>query len=613
LHRSGFLAPGLGAHPNHHLDTKTALKGGRLRFSRSGSHTQAFVRAPLLKSSDRPSAFRMVPLRSEDPPRPGSITVPATLGSPDQTARAQMVPGTKPLYTGPVCISAEKLPESVRPMRPSDTAPGECVTFAPAEKSGRLWSATIALMCLCAITMAWFPLLDIGALPSNNYNEGWNAYREWMTVEGLPLYGSRPTLWTTNYPFLSFHIVGFLGAAKEDMVLAGRIICFVSLVASSALVGGIVLLITGSRAGALYAGFCLFASFGSFYDAGRASNEPELLSVAFTVLGLLAYLKNPRRPVWVALSAIAFAVSLFTKHDLIAFPLSIGIHLLITRNWRGVAIFLATGISVSVVLLALTFHLDGPYFLAELLQPRAYDYDNLRYETLHYLLHFLVMLVIGAVLLLRDRSTPYRSFFLVLLAVTNLIAAYFSGGDGVAANVFYPPLIADLLVFVIMICRLEDRSGKEPQAARSFRAALVVSTLVTAIMVPFRLHHDIVAQLRLPATTVAARQAIADLESAHGPAICEDLLLCYESGKAMDFDPYYVQDQILIGRLQEGSILAMLTAHHYAAVQIDGAVDATSLAERRDKRFSKPFLRTLLAEYRPVLVTPAYSVFVPRG
>jgi len=498
-------------------------------------------------------------------------------------------------------------------MRPSDTARGECIALAPAETTGRLWSAAIALMCLCVITIAWFPLLNINALPSNNYNEGWNAYREWMTVEGRPLYGSHPALWITNYPFLSFHIVGFLGTAKGEMVLAGRIVCFVSLVAISVLVGGIVRLITGSRAGAIYAGLCLFASFGSFYDAGRASNEPELLSVAFTCLGLLAYLKDPRRTAWVALSAIAFAVSLFTKHDLIAFPLSIGIHLFITRNWRSVAVFLTVGVSVAVLLLALTFHLDGPYFFAELLQPRAYSYDNLRYETLHYLLHFLVILVIGTVLLFRDRSTPYRSFFFILLVVTHLIAVYFSGGDGVAANVYYPPLIADLLIFVITICRLEYRFGKEPQARKSFRTALVVSTLVTAIMVPFRLHHDIVDQLRMPATTRAARQAIADLESAHGPAICEDLLLCYESGKPMDYDPYYVEDQILIGRLQESRVLAMLTAHHYAAIQIDGVVDAASLAQRKDERFSRPFLRTLLAQYRPILITQAYSVFVPRG
>src|SRR5580692_12412115 len=140
-----------------------------------------------------------------------------------------------------------------------DAASDKHIVQISAEKPARLWTAVILLMGLCAIATAWFPLLSITTLPSENYNEGWNAYRQWMTVEGQPLYGSHPALWTTNYPFLSFHIIGLLGASKGHMVLAGRIVCFASLIATSVLVGGIVRGATGSRAGALYAGLCLFA------------------------------------------------------------------------------------------------------------------------------------------------------------------------------------------------------------------------------------------------------------------------------------------------------------------------------------------------------------------
>jgi hypothetical protein len=468
-------------------------------------------------------------------------------------------------------------------------------------------------MGLSVVATSWFPLLSITALPSESYNEGWNAYRQWMTVEGQPLYGMHPALWTTNYPLLSFHIIGLLGAAKGNMVLVGRIVCFASLIAASALVGSIVRGITGSRSGAFYAGLCLLAWLGSFHGAGRALNDPELLSVAFTTFGLFAYLKAPRSTIWPALSAIAFAVSLFTKHDLLAFPLSVGVHLLITRNWRTLAIFLATGIVAAGLLLALSFQLDGPYFFAELLQPRAYSLQNLCEETFHYLLHFLVPLLVGVVFLFRDNSTPYRSFLFILLIFTNLAAVYFSGGDGVGSNIFYAPLIADLISCVIAICWLERRALKVPHVGRSFKIALTISTLAGALMVPFQIHNDIVAQLRMPTATKAAQQAIALLESMNGPAICEDLLLCYEAGKPMDYDPYYVKDQILIGRVQESSILAMLTAHHYAAIQINGTVDTASLAHRQGGRFTKPFLRTLLAQYRPILINRTYSVFVPRA
>jgi hypothetical protein len=493
-----------------------------------------------------------------------------------------------------------------------DVASGKCIVQISIEKTTRLWTAVILLMGLSVVAISWFPLLSITALPSESYNEGWNAYRQWMTVEGQPLYGIHPTLWTTNYPLLSFHIIGLLGAAKGNMVLVGRIVCCASLIATSMLVGSIVRGIIGSRSGAFYAGLCLLAWLGCFHGAGRALNDPELLSVAFTTFGLFAYLKAPRSPIWAALSAIAFAVSLFTKHDLLAFPLSVGVHLLIARNWRTLAIFLVTGIVAAGLLLTLSFQLDGPYFFTELLQPRAYSLQNLCEETFHYLLHFLVPLLVGVVFLSCDNSTPYRSFLFTLLISTNLAAVYFSGGDGVGSNIFYAPVIADLISCVIAICWLERRALKVPHVGQSFKIALTISTLAGALMVPFQIHSDIVAQLRMPAATKAAQQAIALLESMNGPAICEDLLLCYEAGKPMDYDPYYVKDQVLIGRVQETAILAMLTAHHYTAIQINGIVDAASLAHGQGGRFTKPFLRTLLAQYRPILVNRTYSVFVPR-
>lgn len=298
---------------------------------------------------------------------------------------------------------------------------------------------------------------------------------------------------------------------------------------------------------------------------------------------------------WCAVSAVAFAVSLFTKHDLVSFPLSVGVHLLVTRNWRGFVVFLGAGFVASGALLALSLHLDGPWFFADLLQPRAYSGQNLRAETLHYLLHFFVPLSVGIAVLGRGGAVPGRGFLLILLVFSNLLAVCFSGGDGVAANIFYPALIADLLACVIAICRLQGRG---------FRVTLVITTLAGALMVPFQLHDDIVARRHLPAATAAAQQAIALLAATPGPAICEDLLLCYEAGKPMDFDPYYVRDQILIGRLPESGVLALLAARHYAVIQMDA---------RQEGRFTPAFLRVLASGYRAVRIGGNYSIFVPRS
>lgn len=489
----------------------------------------------------------------------------------------------------------------------------------PAASQGRnsniTWTVAILLMAACAAATLWFPVFSINALPSNSYNEGWNAYRQWMTVQGRPLYGSPPGWWTTNYPFLSFHLIGLLGGTKANMVLAGRIVCLFCLIVTAAVNGIIVWTVTGSRRGALYAGLCLLAWFASFYSDARASDDPEMLGLAFTSLGLLAYVYSLKaRDSWFSLScsSILFTAALFTKDDTIAFPLAVATHLACRRDWRALAVFGGTGIAASVLLLILTFHFDGPYFFTALLQGRAYSLQNLGYETGHYLLHFLILLVLGIVLLLRAGGNRCRFLLFLLLGFTHVIAVYFSGGDGVAANIFFPPIIADLLACVTGLCWLEQKAMNGLASRRGFRIALLLCTVAGIYTVPLRVRYDLAAARHLPAATQAARQAIADLESTRGPVICEDILLCYEAGKPLGYDPYYVEDQILRGRLREAPILALLDSHHFAMIQVDGLLDRAALAHRNDRRFSIPFLRALLAHYKLVLANQDDSIFVPR-
>lgn len=470
-----------------------------------------------------------------------------------------------------------------------------CIAPRSAEKPAGIWVAAIALMGACAIAMAWFPLLSLDALPSMNYNEGWNAYRQWMVFRGQALYGARGAFWTTNYPPLSFHIVAALGGAKENMVPAGRALCFASLAAVALLTAGIVRRVAGSWPGAVYAGLWLFAGLAAFDGSRRALDDPELLSAAFAIFGLFAALDAR-----LALAAVGFSFSLFTKQDFIAFPVSVALALPLAGDWRAFAVFAATGLAASGALLALSVHFDGPFFLAELLQPRAYGLPHLLTKLWDYLLHLAVPLAIAAAILRYGREMPGRGFFAVLLLLTHLFAIGFAGGDGVGNNIFFPALIADVTACAVGLCWLERRG------ARFFKPALLAVTLAGAAWVPFQLRDDIAAALSLPAATAAARQAIALLKAAKGPAICEDLLLCYQAGKPMDDDPYYVKDQILIGHVRQSGIVALLRARHYGAIQLDSAAPA-----KLRQRFTNRVQRALLAAYRPALVSRYYVILLP--
>lgn len=464
-------------------------------------------------------------------------------------------------------------------------------------------------MALCVIATGWFPLRSIDTLPSQNYNEGWNAYRQWMTVQGQPLYGVPPDgtqgeFWTTNYAFLSFHLIGLLGGAKATMLLTGRVVCFASLVAVTWLVGAIVRRATGSRTAALFAGLALFAGICSFAGDYRAVDDPELLSAAFATFGLFAYLRTSRGLAGQVLAATAFCCSLFVKHDYLAFPISAAAHLVWTRNWRGLAIFATAGTAAAAALLALSFHFDGAYTLTDLLAPRAYAFPHMLFKSWQYLLHFGVPLGIGLAALGCGRGMQGRVFLLILLVFTNVTAICFAGGDGVANNIFFPPIIADLLACVIGICWLERQAGPY------FIAALACSSLSLAIAVPFRAVHDFQQNLGLHGETVTAQQAIALLAATNGPAICEDLLLCYEAGKPIGYDPYYVRDQIVIGRLRQAPIVTLLDEHYYAVIQLDGAADG-NWRQGMQERFTPAFQQAFFNAYRPVLVSRYDVLFLP--
>ena len=478
--------------------------------------------------------------------------------------------------------------------------------------SRMLWIVVLLLLGLCAACLAWLPLLRIDSPASINYNEGWNAYRQSMASQGRPLYGSPPGLWVTNYPPLSFHIIGWLGASIGNMVLAGRLVAFAGLAGTAALAGATVRAASGSMRGGVYAGLCLFVWIATSTPERRAANDPELLAAAIASFGLFAYVRAPRSLGWPVLSALSFAVALFTKQDLLALPLSVGIHLLLTRNWRAFAAWAAAGLLAAILLLELTIRLDGRHMLANLLQPRAYLAHNLGVNALGYVSHFGVTLAIGLAMLAWQRTMAFRGLLLVLLVTTHLASLFFAGGDGVAPNIFYPCLIADAVCYACAIGSWPGASWRSPRKPWMFAAALVVPCLLTVVFVPFRVGRDVAAALRLPADASAAEAAVAVLHSVHGPVVCEDILLCHQAGKALDFDPYFVNDQLLIGRLSQARILGMLAAHHYAAIEVGDGVDKVPPTATGRRRFNKAFMRTLWSDYKPIYADGVHTIFVPR-
>src|ERR1022692_1283973 len=113
------------------------------------------------------------------------------------------------------------------PSRQAEPALSGKTSAKPREASGHarsvaagpvwLWPILFGSLALLIAGMYRQPIAVSQAHINVLYNEGWNAYRQDMAANGIPIYGEPPGYLEANYPPLSFHIIGLLGSLSGDM------------------------------------------------------------------------------------------------------------------------------------------------------------------------------------------------------------------------------------------------------------------------------------------------------------------------------------------------------------------------------------------------------------
>ena len=170
--------------------------------------------------------------------------------------------------------------------------------------------------------------------------------------------------------------------------------------------------LNGSWRIAAYSALCWLIWIPAF-DVGRIGlNDPHLLGVAISLAGLYCYLRDPESTRCLCLSAGFFALSLFIKHSLVAFPAAVAIQLFLSSRKRFWTWFI-TAVAACSILLLITLAVDGRYFLANLTMPRAYYPWDLVTSTRIYLSFAQVAFVVAVIWALRSTafSSTYAAHF----------------------------------------------------------------------------------------------------------------------------------------------------------------------------------------------------------
>lgn len=401
---------------------------------------------------------------------------------------------------------------------------------------------------------------------SLNPNEGWNALHTEAWLAGRALYPNPAGPILNNYPPLSFAIVALLGRFTGDLVVAGRILSVVSLGVVATFSGIVACRVAGSRAAGWFAGLLFLTTFLVGYTDYVAMNDPQLLALALSTLGLWALVRN-----WDSRAALIGAMVLMllaglTKHNMIALPIATLVAVSLESPRRGIALAIGGGLA-TVLVLGLMYSVWGAEAIRSIISGRQwkalYVLQNI-VRALPVLALPLAAMVAGAGTL--QRRGPERQL-LLYASVALATGLFMAGGAGVYYNCFFDLAVASCILAGIIAARaMQALAARYPQAGFLPLALTVgVATLAIRPLLVARwnfLGGDAAALAALTATDVARIRAVP------GPVACETAALCYWAGKRFELDFFNARQALLTGRAGEDNLLTLLRTRKFDLVQL---------------------------------------------
>lgn len=423
----------------------------------------------------------------------------------------------------------------------------------------------IALAGLAAVMYA-YPWVRLGMDFEIDLNEGWNGYEQMLAMSGASIYSGAGPLYFNNYPPLSFYLVGALGVLLGDPVLAGRLLSVLAVGVIALCCGAVVRAGGGGRRDGWLAGATCLGLFSAFATDYVGVNDPQMLAHAFLCAGFALYVRGPANPARLALVAALFAVGLLIKHNVLALPLVITVHVLWRLPNRERLAYAGVGLGLAGLASLIIHLLFGPEFFRQLLASRVYDVTRGFLLVMEILSRLQAPLaVVGLYLIMAGRGRV-EGLVAAYLVVGLLIGIGFSGGAGIDINVFFDVMIGLAVGTGLAAAWMGRRAGMPASAAAVVALVANAGIILFSPQALGRFAVDALGEMEERQRLF--REDVAYLRSIPGPAICESHLLCLRAGKPMLMDPFGVLQATLTGRLPSDRFTGMLKRREIAVLQI---------------------------------------------
>ena len=434
-------------------------------------------------------------------------------------------------------------------------------------------ASAILVLLLVAILAIIYP---VRCVPWNvmicGPNEGWNAYFAQAAMHGEGLYPHPDQLITNNYPPLSFYTVGLLGVVLGDPILAGRWIAFLSLLTISFFIFKIVRELGGERSGGIVGASFFVATMGLFFERYVAMNDPQLLALAIIIAGFYLFLKalKHKKRYFLAFAMMVFAG--FFKQNIIMFPLSALLWLLVRKEQNIFWKCLVYSIILIAAGFALCYACYGSGFFFNFFAPRRF-FGAQAMVALLDLQSIGLAAIISSLVLWKYRRENNVVLLLILLAVG--LASHFLQrvGSGVDSNSQFDFNIAVALAVGTAFHLLLPFSRKDQchssELPQTFFVMLLLAPLFLApgmslVQKGLSSHFNEEARWR----EQCMLENIKKVQATPGDVLSEPYIL-YRAGKSFIVDGFNLEERIQAGSVSPTVLLNRVKQHQLTKVNTD--------------------------------------------
>ena len=404
-------------------------------------------------------------------------------------------------------------------------------------------------------------------IPVDN-NEGWNAYHAQLALSGGDLYPPADSLISTNYPPLSFFMVGFAGKLIGDNIIAGRLISILSLLAVAINVFWLTRLLGGERFFAAFSSLLFLLYVGANAAVYVAMNDPQWLGQAFTTSGAVFFLiaqerKQPMR--YVLASSLLCVIGVLIKQNLVVLPLVLFVWSLFNGR-RHLWAWTLLSVALGSILLLLPILKYGPVMLQDIfLHQRVISVRKFESNVMRFVMPLVPLLIYAAMLSVampRDRRIRFALVYVLMAGAAGL---FFLSGELCDVNIVFDLLIALCISAGLFGGHVTSLLTENYRPWSAAVALILASVCLPAVGQSILDSHERVREdHRLQP---AYQQLIRQLALSPGPVACEMTSLCYWAGKSFELDAHNYLEKIKKGKVAPDLLKKLIDEEFFSYLQ----------------------------------------------